>query len=231
VVIAQAAGFALLAAISPTSLLVMAVFLGSDNPRRTALAYLIGAVLMTVVMAAVVLVLIRVVGLDEVRERTPRYWVRFGLGVLSLAGAALVVVRGRRAAVSRMEAARAEEARKAASGVISRLTASPSPRTAFLGGVLLFAPSTTFIAAVQVVAIAQAGLPVTAAGLIVIITLTVAVVWVPFLAYLAAPEATTDGLQAVNGWLHAHGRTLVVGVLTLAGVVLVVNGLLGALTR
>ena len=35
----QAAGFALLAAVSPTALLVMAVFLGSDNPRTTALMY------------------------------------------------------------------------------------------------------------------------------------------------------------------------------------------------
>ena len=33
----QAGGFALLAAISPTALLVAAVYLGSDNPRLTAL--------------------------------------------------------------------------------------------------------------------------------------------------------------------------------------------------
>ncbi len=39
----QAAGFALLAAVSPTALLVMAVLLGSDNPRRTALMYVAGA--------------------------------------------------------------------------------------------------------------------------------------------------------------------------------------------
>jgi hypothetical protein len=35
-VFAQAAGFAVLAALSPTALLVMAVFLGSANPRTTA---------------------------------------------------------------------------------------------------------------------------------------------------------------------------------------------------
>jgi len=36
-VLAQAAGFALLAAVSPAALLVMAVFLGSDHPRRVAM--------------------------------------------------------------------------------------------------------------------------------------------------------------------------------------------------
>ncbi len=39
----EAAGFAVLAALSPTALLVSAVFLGSASPRRTVLLYLAGA--------------------------------------------------------------------------------------------------------------------------------------------------------------------------------------------
>ena len=39
--------------------------------------------------------------------------------------------------------------------------ARPSPRTAFISGLLLFAPSATFIAAVQVIATADA-IPLTA---------------------------------------------------------------------
>jgi hypothetical protein len=227
--IVQAAGFAVLAAISPTSLLVMAVFLGSDNPRRTALVYLIGALLMTFVTALVLLFVIRGFGLDQVGNRAPRYWLRFGIGILSLAGALLLIERGRRAAARPVDAARQAETGRAASGLIARLTASPSPRTALIAGLLLFAPSTTFIAAVQVVAVARAGVPITAAGLIIIVILTVAVVWVPYLAYLAAPDATTRALHALNGWLRANGRALVIGALVTVGVVLVVNGLRGAL--
>jgi hypothetical protein len=52
----QAAGLAVLAAISPTVLLVAAVYLGSARPRQTLLAYLAGALLMSVVMGIVVLV-------------------------------------------------------------------------------------------------------------------------------------------------------------------------------
>jgi hypothetical protein len=231
-VILQAAGFAVLAALSPTSLLVMAVFLGSDNPRRTALVYLIGSILMTFIMAVAVLYIFRIAGLDQAHERTPRYWLRFVLGLASLAGALLLIVRGRRAAAARLaDAERTAQPKQTGSGVIARLTASPSPKTAFIAGLLLFAPSTTFIAAVQVVAVAQAGVPVTAAGLVVIIAITAAVVWVPFIAYLAAPEATTRGLRALNGWLRANGRAVATGALAVAGVWLVVNGLLGALTR
>ena len=53
--IAEAAGFAILAALSPTALLVMAVFLGAERPRETALAYVAGAMIMTVLMAVTVL--------------------------------------------------------------------------------------------------------------------------------------------------------------------------------
>ena len=216
----QAAGFAVLAAISPTALLVMAIFLGSANPRRTALMYVVGAVLMTVVMAVVILYVLRATGLNQPREREPRYALRFALGAASLA-AAVVVSRRRRPLTTASEG----EAKRP--GLVARLTASPSPRTAFLLGVLLFAPSTTFIAAVQVVATANAGVPVTAGAILVVVILTVLVVWLPLLAYLAAPNATTRALGAANGWLRAHGRALLIGGLWVAGTVLVVNGALG----
>src|ERR1700752_692131 len=82
--LAQAAGFALLAAISPTALLVMAVFLGSANPRTTALLYVAGAVLMAIVMAITVLFVLRAAGLNQPRKHDPRYEPRFGLGFPAL---------------------------------------------------------------------------------------------------------------------------------------------------
>ncbi len=95
--VVQAAGFALLAAISPTALLVMAVFLGSDNPRRVAVLYFAGAVLMTVIMAVTVLIVLRTTGLNQPHQRTPRYGLRLGLGILALAIAAWLAVRAARA--------------------------------------------------------------------------------------------------------------------------------------
>jgi uncharacterized membrane protein len=51
----QAAGFAVLAALSPTALLITAIYLGSARPRTTALCYLAGAVLISTVMGIAVL--------------------------------------------------------------------------------------------------------------------------------------------------------------------------------
>ena len=52
--ILQAAGLAVLAAISPTALLVAAVYLGSARPRLVGSLYLAGAILMSLVMGLVV---------------------------------------------------------------------------------------------------------------------------------------------------------------------------------
>jgi hypothetical protein len=54
-VLAQAAGLALLSALSPTALLIAAVYLGSARPGLTSFFYLAGAVLMSIVMGVVVL--------------------------------------------------------------------------------------------------------------------------------------------------------------------------------
>ena len=52
--IAQAAGLAVLAAISPTALLLAAVYLGSARPRATVLCYLAGALLMSIAIGIVI---------------------------------------------------------------------------------------------------------------------------------------------------------------------------------
>ena len=220
----QAAGFALLAAVSPTALLVMAVFLGSANPRRTALMYVAGALIMTVAMAVAVLLILRATGLNQPRQHAPRYGLRLGLGVIALGVSVYMFRRKPRAAAP-------DDGKPKRPGLVARLTASPSPRAAFVLGLLLFAPSATFIAAVQVIATANEGVPITAAAVIVVVILTAATVWLPLLTYLAYPEATTRRLRAANEWLRLRGRVLVIGALWIAGVILVVDGALGLSQR
>ncbi|TVZ04868.1 hypothetical protein EAS64_09505 [Trebonia kvetii] len=264
--LAQAAGFAVLAAISPTALLVMAVFLGSDNPRRIAGLYVTGAVAMTVVMAITVLLLLQAAGLNQPRQHEPRYGLRLGLGILALVFAAVLIMRARRASAAiagipwpepaamngagvsgtprptsavvagpvgegavgagtgAAPASVRDKARKP--GLIARLTASPRPVTAFLAGVVLFAPSTTFIAAVQVIATSDANISLVALAMLIVVVLTALTVWLPLIAYFAAPEATTRTLRNANAWLVANGRMLAVSALLIAGVALVVNGAL-----
>jgi hypothetical protein len=219
--LAQAAGFALLAAISPTALLLIAVYLGSESPRTTAFMYLVGALVMTVVTAVAALIIIRTTGLDEARQHDARYGLRLGLGVLAAVAAVVVILRSRRPP----PAANPDQPKK--KGLLSRLTANPSPRTAFISGLLLFAPSVTFIAAVQVIATARAAVTVTALGLITVVIISVIVVWLPLVTYLAAPDVTTRTLKRFNGWLRANGKKILTLGLVIAAIALIINGALG----
>lgn len=110
---------------------------------------------------------------------------------------------------------------------MSRLTAQPSPRTAFTAGLIVFAPSVTFLAAVQVIATANTGTLLTVIGLLIVVAVCMLVVWLPLLAYLAVPAVTTDMLARCNGWLRAYGWEVTVWALLIVGLALIVNGALG----
>lgn len=213
----QAAGLALLAALSPTALLVAAVYLGSARPRLTAAFYLTGAVIMSLVMGVVILVALRSADLNRPAEHSPRYGLRLGLGILLLA-AGIVVARRQ---------PRAPDPAKAQRGIVSRMVANPAPLTAFLVGILVFAPGVTFLAALQVIATAQASLKLTALAVIIVVVINVVLVWLPILLHMAAPGVTTRYLTAFNGWLRAHSKTVLVWLLVVVGGIMVGNGIYG----
>jgi len=227
--LAQAAGFAVLAALSPTALLITAVYLGSAQPRTTVLCYLAGAVLVSTVLGIGLLLVLRYGHFQLPGNRTPRYGLRLGLGLLILA--AIAVVARRKPILLGLPGQPGQPLPPGQSGqgkgIVSRLVSSPSPLTAVVVGLLVFGPGVTFIAAVQVIATARAGIPLSALGLVIVVVINAAFIWLPFLAYLAAPELTTRKLTAFNGWLRAHGRILLSLALLVAGVILVVNGLVG----
>jgi Sap, sulfolipid-1-addressing protein len=220
-VLVQAAGLALLASLSPTALLVSAVYLGSSRPRLTGLFYLAGAVLMSLVMGVILLAVLRSAGLSHAREHTPRYGLRLGLGILLLAGGAFVAKRK----------PRQPDPAQARPGLVSRMIANPAPLSAFLVGLLIFAPGVTFLAAVQVIATARASLELTALAVIIVVVINVLLVWLPIVLHVIAPEATGRRLTAFNTWLRVHGHTVLVVVLIAAGVFMVINGSVGLITR
>lgn len=214
--LAQALGYALLGAISPTALVVAAVFLGSENPRRTALFFVLGAALITVVMAVVLFLVLRAGGLSHPSERQPRYGLRLGLGALAV-GVSLLLVR-------RKPRPRDPDKKP---NLVMRMASRPGPRAAFAVGVLVFTPSVTYVAAVQVIATSNAATGLVIVGLALIAAIDAMFAWLPLLLFVAAPELTTRRLKELDGWLRAHGHRLLVAATAIAGLALVADGLAG----
>ena len=213
----QAAGLALLAALSPTALLIAAVYLGSARPRLVTAFYLAGAVLMSLIMGVILLAALRSANLQRPAEHTPRYELRLILGILLLAAAVVVARR----------TPRPPDPHKPPKGIVAKMVADPKPLSAFLVGLLIFAPGVSFFAAVQVIATAQASFNLTALALIIVVVINVLLVWLPIVVHLLAPGIATRYLTAFNNWLRAHGKLILICVLVAVGGIMVVNGIYG----
>lgn len=223
--IGQAAGLAVLAALSPTALLAAAVYLGSARPRQTTLFYLLGAAAMSTAIAVAVILLLRSAGLNHPDQHTPRYGLRLGLGLLLLAVGAVLIVRHRR----RGPADQVQKKKKKP-GLVSRMIANPSPLSAFVVGVLLFAPGVTFLAALQVIATARADIELTTLAVAISVLIDVALVWLPLVFFLLAPGLTDQRLKVFNGWLRAHGSALLAGAIVVAGAIVAFDGIYGLIS-
>jgi hypothetical protein len=215
----QAAGFAFLAALSPGAVVVMTGFLGSESPRRTALLFLLGAVVITVAAGIVIVVALHAGGLNHPRQRQPRYGLRLGLGILSLGAGVVLVRRGPRT--------KDPDKKK---GLLSRLMSRPGPIAAISAGIIVFVPSAAFIAAVQAIATARASVDSVAGALALVVVIDVMLAWVPLVLFILWPDATTLRLRGLHDWLGVHGHAVLVGVLALAGILLAVNGAVGLAT-
>ena len=215
--LAQAIGLALLSALSPTALLIAAIYLGSARPRLISMFYLAGAVAMSFVMGVVVLLVLRSAGLNHPDQHAPRYGLRLGLGIALLAAGTFVAARK----------PRPPDPAKGQHGLVSRMVADPAPLSAFVVGLLVFAPGVTFIAALQVIATARAGPDLTVLAVILVVAINVLLVWLPITLHLVAPRATERRLKAFNRWLRARGSTVLFGVLSLAGGIMVFDGIYG----
>ncbi|HEX6448787.1 MAG TPA: GAP family protein [Trebonia sp.] len=216
----QASGLAALAAIYPPALLIAAAYLGSAHPRKMAGFFLGGAALMTVIVAVVALVALRAGGLSLPSNRPPRYGLRVGLGAVALAAAGYLTWRIR-------SHGQPDPAKPKKQSRISRMANQPRPLTAFAVGILMFAPSVGFIAAIQVIATSKASLLSTTGAVVLVVIINLLFIWVPLSVYLIAPERTTRALRAINAWLSVRGRSLLAAALAAIGLILLINGAIG----
>ena len=214
----EAAGLSVVAAFSPPVMLIAAIFLASAKPGRFTALFVIGGAVMVTVVGIAGLLVIRDLGLSLPHHQHTRYGLRLAIGLLALVAAVVVY---------RRKPKPRDPAKPKKRSPVERLSSEPKEMTAFLAGILMFGPSLTFLAAVQVVATASAGTAATIGAMIMIVVLTLAFAWLPLLAYMIAPARTTRTLKAFDMWLKRHSKTVLVAAMAIIGVALIAQGITG----
>jgi len=217
----QAAGLAVIAAFYPPAMLIAALYLASERPSKMMVLYVLGGILIVTIIGTIALIAMRESGLSLPSHHQTRYGARLGLGILALI-AAVVIYRRK---PKQPDPAKPKKEKKPS--LVTRLSQEPKPLTALAVGVVMFGPSLTFIAAVQVVATAKASLAATVSAMAMIIVITVAFAWLPLVAYLISPTKTRNALQSFEGWLRRHRKQVLVAAVGIIGVLLVIQGIVG----
>jgi hypothetical protein len=209
----QALPLAFAAAFFPFGLIVFTLLVSSEPFRARAVAFLIGAMVMTFACGVVGVTLAHSLDLAGVRGS---FQVS---GIVDIAVGALLLVTF--FVVRRRPAKQGGASREPRPWI---RTLMRSPLLAFLLGAALYAPSPLYIAAMTIVA--DAGLS-TAGDLVWVAIMTVIVtslIEIPVVLMLRQPDRGRARLVQLNGWMSRNGRVLFAWLLLAAGAYLVVRG-------
>jgi hypothetical protein len=196
------------------------VMVQRPRPRLQLLAFLAGGFAMGTAVGAVVLFVLRP-AMGSAQFTLPR--VQLAVGALLLANAALVAVGllgpkdGR--APSRIWESVAARGR--------RLLAGRSLWTAGVAGLGIALPSVDYVAALALIVASGATASVQVGALVLFNVVAFALIELPLLAYLVAPDRTGAALSALYDWLRLRGRLGVAVVLATVACVLIGAGVAG----
>jgi hypothetical protein len=192
------------------------LMLNRPRPIVQLFAFLCGGFAMGTAVGAVVLFVLRPALLGSAHFTLPK--VQIVVGLLALLVAA-VLASGLRLPRSSNPGQPTGRARRLASG--------SSPWVAAVAGLGIALPSVDYLAALAVILASGAAASTQVAALLTFNVVAFALVEIPLVAYLVAPERTRHSMTALHGWLRSRRRRDVAALLAGIGSLLVVIGLVG----
>jgi hypothetical protein len=218
---------ALAAAFYPTLLAIVIVVLGRPRPARLLAAYLAGGMLVSLSIGFACVFVLEGVGADEGSESatTAGAIADIVVGVLALCVAA-AIHSGRDPRPARLKKKREQEppAGPKKPSWTQRTIGRDSVKLAFGLGVVLDLPSVWYLIALK--DIVNGSYSAVGEVLLVLIfnLIMFALIEVPLIAYLVAPEKAAGIVGRFNAWIRSHARRIMEGVAAVFGVYLVVKG-------
>lgn len=210
---------ALAVSTEPFRLGMTVVMLNRRRPVVDLLTFLCGGFLMGMTVGMVVLFGLRSVA-DSAHFTLPK--VQIGMGIVALAGAGAMVLSSRFRPDRIPETTEPGRVARQA----KRLLETQSPWVAGVAGLGIALPSVDYLAALAVI-LASGRAPAQQIGALVMFNIVAfALVEIPLIAYLFAPERTRAAMARLNGWFAANRRHALAVALAVIGSVLLTVGVL-----
>jgi hypothetical protein len=207
---------AIAVSLEPFRIGMTVLMLNRPRPMLQLLAFLCGSFAMGTTVGLAVLFFLRLALLGHAHFTLPK--VQVAIGVLALLAAA-VVATGVRLSRSEAPGKRSTQARRLANG--------GSLWVAAVSGLGIALPSVDYLAALAVIRASGAPATTQVAALLMFNVAAFALVEIPLVAYLVAPERTRASMEAVDAWIRSRPRRDVATLLAGIGCLLVVVGLVG----
>ena len=187
------------------------LMLNRPRPHLQLAAFLCGGFAMGLAVGTVVLFAIESRLLASAHFTLPK--VQVVIGVLALLAAAVIASTTGRARTPPVW--------------LTRLLGGQSLWVAGTAGLGIALPSVDYLAALAIIAAGSATAATRLSALVVFNVVAFALVEIPLLAYLVAPQRTLAAMTRLHHWIRARRRREVAGLLAVVGTVLVTAGVLG----
>jgi hypothetical protein len=230
----QALPLALASAVDPALIAAVAIMLSRRQPARLLVVYLVGGFGVSVgVGMAILFVLGRpAFGGDSGNLASPAGDIGAGLVLLAIAvvvatgaGARLAaVVKARGRSHARAKSSDASHEAKGPS-LLDRARAADSPWIAWLAGIAWGTPGAFYLVALALIANSRDSIAGQIATILVFNLVMFALVEVPLIAFLVAPDLTRARIQRASEWTSAHRRAFAALVVAALATYALVKGL------
>lgn len=221
--------FAFTAALNPTLLAATTVILLLPNPKRLLIGYLIGAMMTSITLGLVIVFSLEGSSVVDTAQNTLSPAADFALGGIALA-IAFVLATDRDRALSERRQRRKAEKEPSGPPRWQRFLGRGSARDAFVVGALLTLPGGSYLAGLTTLAGEDVSTFVTVLTVLAFNVIMLALLELPTLGYLLAPESTPGRVERFKAGLSRHGRRAGIWGAGVIGGLLVVRGLIELLS-
>jgi Sap-like sulfolipid-1-addressing protein len=193
------------------------LMLNRPQPTLQLLAFLCGGFVMGTSVGVAVLFVLRPVLSSTTHFTLPNVQIAIGALALSVAAVLAATIKSRRANAGSERLAAAAR----------RLTNGRSLWVAGVAGLGIALPSVDYLAVLAVIMASGAAAATQIGALLTFNVVAFALVEVPLLAYVVAPDRTRALMIALNDWIRARRRLEVAALLAAVGCFLLVVGVVG----